>query len=308
MSQKAISIRVPGSTSNLGAGFDSLGLAVGRYLQIDVEESEGWQFECDSPYLDGLSMDQDNLMVHVASETARTAGKTLPPCRVKVKSELPLARGLGSSAAAIIAGIEWADSLLNLHLTTDEKFSLALEHERHGDNLGASLCGGLVVTSLGAEGGYPSLMAAGVPDIEMVVMVPPEELKTTEARRILPDVLPFQEAVRGSSVANMMVAAILQNNWERAGRMMAEDVFHQPYRLGLVPELKAGIEEACKAGAYGAALSGAGPSVIAFVAHGKGHSVAARLTQRFPENDMLVVAPDACGAQTQSQTKTPSTL
>lgn len=304
MNRQAISIRVPGSTSNLGPGFDSLGLAVSRYLQIDAVEGDSWQFTFDSPYLEGLPAGKDNLIYQIASSTAQVAGRTLPKCRVEVKSEIPLARGLGSSAAAIIGGIELADRLLDLGLTTDDKFRLALVHESHGDNLGASLRGGLVITGLEANGGGPFLMAAGVPDIEMVVMVPPNELKTSEARRILPDTLPFEKAVHGSSVANMMVAAILQNNWELAGQMMAEDVFHQPHRLGLVPKLKTGIEEACKAGAYGAALSGAGPSVIAFVPNGKGRTIADKLIKRFPKNNILVVAPDASGVRT----KTPSTL
>lgn len=305
MGEKSISIRVPGSTANLGAGFDSLGLAVTRYLQMNAEESGSWQFEFASPHLEGLrASKEDNLIYQVALSTAKIAGRSLPACRVEVQSTLPLACGLGSSAAATIGGIELANQMLDLAFTTDDKLQLALAHESHGDNLGASLYGGFVITGPATGSERPFFKAAGVPDIEMVVMVPGESLKTTVARRILPDHLSFQNAIRGSSVANMMVAAILQNDWEQAGEMMAEDVFHQPYRLRLVPELKTAMEEARRAGAYGAALSGGGPSVIAFVPSGKGQQIADQWAERFPENEMVVCAPDPAGVQT----KAPSTL
>ncbi|HEU5139419.1 MAG TPA: homoserine kinase, partial [Bacillales bacterium] len=297
MSRKWISVQVPGSTSNLGAGFDSIGLAVDRYLELEVCESEDWHFEFKSPGLDGLPVDKRNLIYETAAFVASEAGASLPGCRVEVKSELPLARGLGSSAATIVAGIELADRLLELGLTKNEKFQLACMRENHCDNLAASVYGGLVVTS--KHNGENRSLTAGIPAIEMVVIVPDHELKTTEARNILPKTMAFETAVAGSGVANMMVTAILQKNWDLAGELMTEDVFHQPYRAALVPNLAVAIKEARKAGAYGAALSGAGPTLIAFTPDGSGNRVATQLGKHFPDDNVMVVRPDSSGVTSQ---------
>lgn len=303
MTRKAVRVRVPGSTSNLGAGFDSLGLAINRYLQIEAVESETWHFELNSPCLAGLPTDERNLIAQTAISVASEMGQSMPPCEVKVKSELPLARGLGSSASAIIAGIELADRMLDLELTLEDKLRLACLHESHPDNLAASLYGGFVVTS--QHDGGSRCLATVVPDIDMVVVVPPYELKTAEARRVLPEHLPFPEAIKGSGIANLTVAAILQNNWQLAGKLMDEDVFHQPYRSALIPDLSAASKAARGAGAYGAALSGAGPTIIVFTACGTGECVAKQLAERFPDDDVFVVRPDAEGVT--SQIKIPST-
>ncbi|HET7580381.1 MAG TPA: homoserine kinase, partial [Bacillales bacterium] len=242
----------------------------------------------------GLPADKRNLIYETAEFVASEAGCSLPNCRVEVKSELPLARGLGSSAATIVAGIELADRLLDLELTKDEKFQLACRRESHCDNLAASVYGGLVVTS--KHNGENRSLAAGMPDIDMVVIVPAYELKTSEARNILPKSMPFETAVAGSGIANMMLAAILQGDWVLAGELMAEDVFHQPYRAALIPNLAVAAKEARIAGAYGAALSGAGPTLIAFTPAGSGNRVANQLGKHFPDDDVLVVRPDSGGA------------
>ncbi|HET7578203.1 MAG TPA: homoserine kinase [Bacillales bacterium] len=293
MREEQIYVRVPGSTSNLGAGFDSLGLAVNRYLELEVSESETWQFDLESPCLAGLPTDQRNFIYETAAFVASEAGCALPNCRVKVTSELPLARGIGSSAAAIIAGIELADQLLELKLTKSEKFHLGCRLENHCDNLAASLLGGLVVT--GQRNGGSRYLEAGVPDIEMVAVVPSYELKTSASRNILPNTLPFETAVSGSSTANMMIAAILQNDWKLAGRLMEEDIFHQPYRAAFVPNLETAMVEAQQAGAYGAALSGAGPAVMIFAAPGAGRTVVSRLKKLFTDDEVFVVHPDSSG-------------
>jgi homoserine kinase len=303
MTRKAVWVRVPGSTSNLGAGFDSLGLAVNRYLQIEATESDKWHFELNSPCLAGLPTDEGNLIARTAISIASETGQSMPACEVKVKSELPLARGLGSSAAAIIAGTELADRMLDLELTLEDKLRLACLHENHPDNLAASLYGGFVVTS--QHNGESHCLAAGAPDIDMVAVVPPYELKTVEARRVLPEHLPFPEAIKGSGIANLTVAAILQNNWELAGKLMSEDMFHQRYRSALIPDLAAASEAASDAGAYGAALSGAGPTVIVFTPRGSGECVTKQLANRFPEDDVFAVRSDGDGVT--SQIKIPST-
>lgn len=215
----------------------------------------------------------------------------------------PLARGLGSSAAAIVAGIELTDVLLDLKLSPEEKLDFACTYENHCDNVAASVFGGLVVTV--RDGENVRCLPAGVPDIDLVAMVPPYELQTTDTRNVLPKSLPFETAVASSGVANMTVAAILQNNWALAGELMAQDAFHQPYRARLVTGFKEKVEAAKAAGAYGTALSGAGPTLLAFVPKGEGKRIAGKLAEELTEEDVYTFRPDANGVT--SQIKTPST-
>jgi homoserine kinase len=294
-------IRVPGSTSNLGAGFDSIGLAINRYLDLEVFESDEWRFQFDSPLLEGVPDDETNLIYTTASALAGTAGKSLPPCTVRVETELPLARGIGSSAAAIVAGIELADHLLGLHLTKPEKLAFAGNIEGHYDNVAPSLYGGLCVTTGGEN---PQCVSTAVSAVDMVAIIPSFELKTKKARSILPEELPFSEAVKGSAVANVLITSILLGDWERAGEMMARDVFHQPYRLPLVPEFEKVSKFAAESGAYGTALSGAGPAMICFTASGHGEKLRTGLQQRFSDYHCVVVHSDEKGVQT--IIKTPS--
>jgi len=142
-----VQIRVPGSTANLGPGFDSLGVALNLYLSLEVERSESWEIIMESEDLNIFPTDESNYIIQIALQTAELFQKSLPCCKVRMASEIPLARGLGSSAAAIIAGIELANAMGKLGLTEDEKFRLATEIEGHPDNVGASLFGGLVIGS-----------------------------------------------------------------------------------------------------------------------------------------------------------------
>lgn len=299
MNGRKICVKVPGSTSNLGAGFDSLGLAVDRYLTLTAWESSEWHFEQKSLCLTGLPEGKSNLIYQTAAFVAAEVNRPLPGCHVEVSSELPLARGLGSSAAAIVAGIELADRLLDLGWSKQEKFHFACRLENHSDNVAASLFGGLVVTSQFKD--QKRFLKACVPSVEMVIIVPPYELKTSEARQVLPRELPFETAVAGSGIANVMLTAILQNNWELAGELMEEDVFHQPYRAPLVPDLEQKVLQAKKAGAYGAALSGAGPAVAAFASAGSSRHVAARLSEKFSDHEVFIVRPSAAGACSQKK-------
>lgn len=292
-------IEVPGSTSNLGSGFDSIGLAVQKYLRLEVTQSDRWHFEQISANLSGMPADKRNLIYQTAAAVAKEAGGFLPASRVKVNSELPLARGLGSSAAAIVAGIELANQLLALSLTNEEKFAFATRFENHGDNVAASIFGGLVVTANVNEN--PRVLKANVPDVDLVFIVPSYELKTENARSILPEILPFKKAVMASGVANLLITAMIQNNWALAGELMSEDIFHQPYRAPLIPNLPLAERTAKEAGAFGLALSGAGPSLIAIAPSGKGREIATAFKSQFPGEEVLVTRPAAQGAGAQKK-------
>ncbi|WP_347550430.1 homoserine kinase [Pseudalkalibacillus hwajinpoensis] len=286
-----VHFKIPGSTSNLGPGFDSIGLAINRYLNVQLEASEEWTFQYvnfDETFPSG----KENMIYQAIEYIEQTygQGKKAPPHMVTMESELPLERGLGSSAAAIVAAVEIADYTMDLHLDLDDKIEIATYFEGHSDNVAASLLGGLVVATGQKEIGTVSHV---VENLEMIALIPSHKLKTTDSRSVLPDAIPFQEAVEASSIANVFVAAALQNNWQLAGKLMKHDLFHQTYRKHLVPDLDAVQDFSMEHGAYGAALSGAGPTLIVFTPEGSSGKLSSKLEEAFPLYDceVLLTAP-----------------
>lgn len=319
-------ITVPGSTANLGPGFDSVGMAVDRYLTLHVEPADEWRFIPLSEGLAGVPSGKENLVYEVASAVAieQGGGLQLPPCEVRMESEIPMSRGLGSSASAIVAGIELANQLLGLELIASEKVRFASLWEGHPENVAASVYGGLVIGSHRKDG--TDVIFGGYPEVDMVAVVPRYELKTSASRGLLPEKLGLQEAVQASGVSNVLVASLLQGRWDVAGKMMSQDLFHQPYRVNAVPELKAameivslvhgdgsyegfsGISLEKQAGddtfdslrglpIYGAALSGAGPVVLFFAPAGEGGKVKAAIAHCgvYRDHDIDVLKVDRKG-------------
>ncbi|MGM7722522.1 homoserine kinase [Metabacillus sp. Hm71] len=279
-----LKITVPGSTANLGPGFDSIGLALGKYLTLEVKKADQFLFIPMTEHVKDIPANEDNLIAKVAIEVASLHHQQLPPCEVKVWSDIPMARGIGSSAAAIIAGIELANQLCNLQLTNDEKARIASLEEGHPDNVGASLYGGLVVGLHQEE--QTELVCVKDIDVDTVVIIPKYEVFTSDARNVLPESLDYKTAVEASAISNMLVAGLLTNNWKLAGDMMNKDLFHQPYRSSLIPEIQAVREKIRDLGAYGSALSGAGPTVICFTEKGKGDYLAEKLSSEFSNCDV----------------------
>ncbi len=276
---KAIQIKVPGSTANLGPGFDSIGLAVNRYLTLQVEPSDEWTFVPLSKEVENIPTDKDNFVYKIAAEVASNYNVELPPCKVLMTSDIPLARGLGSSAAAIIAAIELTDTLCELRLSQKEKLRLASNFEGHPDNVGASLYGGLVVGSHREK--ETDLVQFSDIDFDVVVAIPRYEVMTKDARAVLPEQFSHHTAVEASAISNVLVAALATKNWPLVGKMMDLDLFHQPYRQSLIPEMGDIIKAAKNSGAFGVALSGAGPTVICFAEPGRGRSVVRNLAPLF---------------------------
>ncbi|WP_276730987.1 homoserine kinase [Bacillus sp. (in: firmicutes)] len=282
-------VTVPGSTANLGPGFDSVGMALSRYLKLTVFESDKWSFEAETETVAGIPAGTDNLIYQVAKRTADLYGKEMPPVHVKVWSDIPLARGLGSSAAAIVAAIELADELCGLKLSEADKLHLASLEEGHPDNAGASLVGGLVIGL--HEDNETQLIRVPDADIDVVVVIPFYEVLTRDARDVLPKEFPYADAVKASAVSNILIAAIMSKDWPLVGKIMKKDMFHQPYRAMLVPELSKVEHVAEMKGAYGTALSGAGPTILVMTEKGKGEELKEQLALHFPhcEVDALTV-------------------
>ncbi|CAH0344651.1 homoserine kinase [Bacillus sp. CECT 9360] len=275
------SITVPASTANLGPGFDSIGLALGLYLKLEVSLAEKWEVIPLTTELAVFPSNEDNYIISVAKKVADHHGKELRPCRVYVSSDIPLTRGLGSSASAIVAGIELANVAGGLQLTREEKNRHASSFEGHPDNAGASVYGGLVVGRHVKE--KTDVLSFPLDEVKVIAVIPDYELPTEESREVLPATLSFGNAVQASAVSNVLVAALLSKQWKLAGEMMKNDEFHQPFRSHLVPHLAKVEEVAEESGAFGTVLSGAGPTVISFALWDKASKVKKNLAEAFPE-------------------------
>lgn len=258
-------IRVPGSTSNLGAGFDSIGLAINRYLEIEAIEHYQWEFFSNNQELSQLPKGKDNLIYDAFRYTEKWVGcsEWQKGYRVSVSSEVPLSRGLGSSSTAIVAGIELANQTHRLGLTPEEKVKIGTDYEGHPDNVAPAILGGGVIALLsGKELYYDRFLC---PNVSLVVFIPAYHVPTKDARAILPKELLHSDAVRGSAVANLLVAGLKKADWNLVGEMMEMDLFHEPYRESILPDFKEVKSFMKKEGAYGTFLSGAGPTMISFV-------------------------------------------
>jgi homoserine kinase len=280
-------IKVPASTANLGPGFDSIGLAVDLYLTLEVEFNDSWKFVAETRELEQFPRDEQHFICQVAKKVAAKYGKNLHPCKVILESNIPLTRGLGSSASAIVAGIELADLVGNIGMTKHEKLLFATEMEGHPDNVGASLYGGLVIGCY--QQGQVDMLSIPNLSMEMVAVIPQEELLTKVARDVLPNIFPYQDAIKASATANLLIGALLSENWDLAGKMMELDLFHQPYRRQLIPFYEE-IEKSAKSnGAFGVALSGAGPTVLCFTKEGLGMRLVQSLNREFSMMDVKLL-------------------
>ena len=252
-------IIVPATSANVGPGFDSVGIAVTRYLTIEVlEPADAWFIEHDLGA--GIPTDEKNLLL----STALSIAPAIQPHHIKMTSEVPLARGLGSSSSVIVAGIELANQLANLQLSDAEKLRIATEIEGHPDNVAPAIFGNLVVASyIGEDVQY---VTADFPSCDLVAFVPSYQLKTSDSRNVLPKEWSYKEAVAASSVANVAIAALLKGDLLTAGRSIESDHFHERYRQSLVKEFPQVKEVAHAHGAYATYLSGAGPTIMNLLA------------------------------------------
>ncbi|MFJ5767397.1 homoserine kinase [Lysinibacillus sp. NPDC093210] len=289
-------ITVPGSTANLGPGFDSIGLGLSLYLKLDVSLQDSWEIiHLDDNGPSEFELEQ-HLLYIIAKKIADQYNKQLPACRVEMASELPLARGLGSSAAVIVAGIELANQLCDLKLTIQDKLNLSSQIEGHPDNATASVLGGLTISSMDENGIVDTFHVNDI-NASFVVYVPDVELKTSESRSVLPKQLDRAYAVHASANANMLAASLMSRDFKRAGHYMEADLFHEPFRSTLIPQY-AEIREAAKAhGAYGTALSGAGPTLISIIPTTIADNFVTTMQSKFPEHQIILTKADEHGVQ-----------
>jgi homoserine kinase len=257
-----ILIKVPATSANLGPGFDSLGLALDLWNETVVTLAIEFSVRVKGEGVGKLAMGEKNLIVHAAQRLAECAGRKLPTFHADCVNQIPLSSGLGSSAAATLTGLLAGNALLGNPFLREEILSLAAEMEGHPDNVAPALMGGLVVSTMDKD----KVTARQIPTasaIHITIALPNFELPTKEARAVLPTQVSMKDAVHNLSRAVLVTEAFRNGDMDLLGKAMT-DTLHQPYRLPLIPGAQSAMEAAKEAGADAVALSGAGPSLIAF--------------------------------------------
>ena len=258
-----VTVKVPASTTNLGPGFDCLGLALKLYNTVEMERTEEKDItiKISGEGEKELPRDELNIILSAIKLVFDKAGEKLCGLRIRQVNQIPIGRGLGSSAATRLAGIMAANELLKANLSEGEILRLAAELEGHPDNVAASLFGGLVI--VGREGKDFRWLRLEVPEnLKVVVAIPERRLSTQRARDILPEKISLSDAVFNLSRVAMLVSSLISGRWQYLA-VSTQDRLHQPYRSSLVPGMEEVFEAALKEGARGAFLSGAGSTVAA---------------------------------------------
>jgi homoserine kinase len=259
-------LRVPASSANLGPGFDALGLALGVYLTCRFRRSEALLIEASGRDAASIPATSDNLIWQTALSVAQAHGKSMPPIELHIQNEIPLGKGMGSSAAALTAGVVIADELLELGWKPLRILDEAARLEGHPDNVAPCTLGSIVASAIDS-GGVTRAVRLDLPkSFDLAIVVPDFDLPTSQARAVLPSGYSREDAVFNVQRAALLIAA-LATGTTSVFPAAIEDRFHQPYREALVP----GLHEILRLrapGLLGCALSGAGPSILVFFERG----------------------------------------
>jgi homoserine kinase len=267
-----IKIRVPATTANLGPGFDCLGLSLKLYLNLEIEEiEEGFTVEYQGEGAEKFSAKKKedtliwksiNLVLKKTHEDIYKKG-----LKIKALNEIPVTRGLGSSASAIIGGIVGGARLYNIDLTNQEMLELALSLEGHMDNIVPALIGGLTLAYKTGQEEIKWTRIKTPLDLRIVVVIPEFTLNTGKMRKVLPQKVALPEAIFNLSRSALLVNALQNSDWEVLAEAM-EDRLHQPYRAPFIPGIEDMFSQIKKTGLAGIALSGSGPSVVSLTKKG----------------------------------------
>lgn len=276
----AKTVRVPASSANLGPGFDTLGLALSLYLECSFQPSERLVIRPSGRDTKSISVDESNLIWSTAVDVATSQGREMPPVAMDVRNDIPIGKGLGSSASALLAGVAIANCALELGWDNHRILDVAARIEGHPDNVAAAVLGSLTTALIG-EDGLTRAIRLEIPDAFSVAIVCPDfELATKGMRGVLPNTYSKEDAIFNLQRATMLVAAFATGTRDVFPEALL-DRLHQPYRMGQVP----GMEQILKLripGLLGCALSGAGPSI--FVLYETGHDEAVEAVKQVFEH------------------------
>ena len=291
--QKVV-VDVPATTANLGPGFDCLGAALdlnNRFAMRRIEGS-GERFELIIEGTEGshLRGGPDNLVYRAAQRVWKAANMEPVALEARVRLAVPPARGLGSSATAIVAGLMGANALVGEPLSKEKLLELAIDIEGHPDNVVPSLLGGLCMTAKAASQGWRVVRCEWISSVKAVVAIPSIRLSTSEARRAMPKAIPISDAVVNLGALTLLLQGLRTGNGDLIADGM-HDRLHEPYRWRLIKggdDVKAA---ALEAGAWGCAISGAGPSIIALCAEDKGQAVSRAMVKAWEAAGVASRAP-----------------
>jgi homoserine kinase len=280
-------ILVPATTANLGPGFDCLGMALALYNEIEVIPLDAPPDSTEIVEIEGegsleLPGDDRNMIVYGMHRAFARAGVTPPPFRLKTVNHIPMMSGLGSSSAAIVGGIVAGNELIGKPLSRNDLLTLATEMEGHPDNVGPALLGGLIVAV--ATASLPIITQVEIPPLQAVIVTPDLRVATDEARRILPPMLSRHDAIYNIGRAALVVQAFAKGDFDLLGRAM-DDRLHQPYRKHLIKGYDDVVSAAKEAGASAVAISGSGPTLIAF-APDRHQAIAHEMRQAFAVHEI----------------------
>ena len=263
---QGVVVDVPATTANLGPGFDCLGAALDLNNRFEMRciEGDGERFELVIEGSEGshLRGGPDNLVYRAAQRVWKEAGEQPIAIEARVRLGVPPARGLGSSATAIVAGLMGANALIGEPLSREKLLELAIDIEGHPDNVVPSLLGGLCMTAKAASHRWRVVRCEWSPEVLAVVAIPAIRLSTSEARRVMPKVISIPDAVTNLGSLTLLLQGLRTGNGDLIADGM-HDRIHEPYRWGLIQGGRQVREAAIEAGAWGCVISGAGPSILA---------------------------------------------
>jgi homoserine kinase len=264
---KEVTVRVPASTTNLGPGFDALGMALKLYNRTQLRLSDvrlqarGIAVHVEGEGVTSLERGRDNLVYKAVERLYREVGSTPPEVTIRLNNTIPVSRGLGSSSTAIVAGLVGANELLGNPLDREALLRLAVELEGHPDNVAPALLGGFQVTTVDKDGLF-HLRVPTPKDLRAVVCVPNVAVSTNAARRVMPQTYSKEDAVFNIGRVALLVGGIVTGETHILHAAM-QDRIHQPYRTPLIPGFQKVVDAAVEAGALGASLSGSGSTMVA---------------------------------------------
>lgn len=295
----AVKVKVPGTSANLGPGFDCLGMAVEIHNELSFKETdEGVDISVESRNDEYNASKDEDLVYQSAKYLFNHLNKEINGLKIREKLEIPIARGLGSSAAAILGGLFGANEILNKPFSESELLRMAIDIEGHPDNVVPALKGGFnVVIDQDDSLSYKKIETGN--DIEIILVVPDFQLDTEDLRKVLPEKVDFSDAVFNHSRTALLMASLYDNDWGMLSLAM-QDRLHQDYRSELIPGFDDVVEAALNEEALGVALSGSGPTILAF-SHDNSSSIGEAMVEKFSDHgvasDYLITSPNNEGLE-----------
>ena len=298
-----VRVKAPATTANMGPGYDCLGMALDVWNTIEVEVLDSGEpvVEVTGEGAGELGTGRDNLVYRSMEFLFQDAGQEMPLVRIRCDNAIPLARGMGSSAAAIAGGLVAANVICSQDYTSNDLLEMAATIEGHPDNVAAAVLGGmqLVISDKTEEGSRLYAVSINVPpELHAVVFVPQVRIATEDARAVLPEKVTVADAVHNMGRIGLLVASMTTNHPEYLA-IATQDLLHQPYRQPLFPAMKVIFKAALDAGALGVFLSGSGSTVLALT-QGREMTVAYEMAeaarQASVEGNVSVTQPTVRGA------------